>query len=111
MRTSLGCGIAGIVDLTHSQLVSVANDKPFHLAFRIHVTVTEISPLTVCNMFDLDFNERKSEERISVEDRHFLDKLSNEIHRRAVILKRLSCLKSKFLRDSQYRDDYSRFMA
>ena len=110
-------------------LVSVANDKPCHLAFRTHVT--EISPLTVCNMFDLDFNERKSEERISVEDRRFLNKLSNGIHRRsdghfetplpfkddvklpnnrAVTLKRLSGLKSKFLRDSQYREDYSRFM-
>ena len=129
--TSLGWGIAGIVDPSHSQLVSVANDKPCHLAFRTHVT--EISPLTVCNMFDLDFNERKSEERISVEDRRFLDKLSYGIHRRsdghfetplpfkadvklpnnrAVTLKRLSRLKSKlFLRDSQYREDYSRFMA
>ena len=129
VRTSLGWGIAGIVDPTHSQLVSVANDKPCHLAFRTHVT--EISPLTVCNMFDLDFNERKSEERITVEDRRFLNKLSSGIHRRsdghfetplpfkddvklpnnrAVTLKRLSGLKSKFLRDSQYREEYSRFM-
>ena len=110
--------------------MSVANDKPCHLTFRTHVT--EISPLTVCNMFDLDFNERKSEERVSVEDRRFLEKLSDGIHRRsdehfetplpfkvdvklpnnrAVTLKRLSRLKSKFLCDSQYREDYSRFMA
>ena len=99
------------MDPSHYQLVSVANDKPCHLAFRTHVTVTEISPLTVCNMFDLDFNERKSEERIYVEDRRFLDELSNGIHRRAVTLKRLACLTSKFLRDSQYREDDSRFMA
>ena len=127
---SRGWGIAGIVDPSHSQLVSVANDKPCHLAFRTHVT--EISPLTVCNMFDFDFNERKSEERVSVEDRRFLDKLSDGIHRRsdghfetplpfkdnvklpnnrAVTLKRLSRMKSTFPRDSQYREDYSRFMA
>ena len=130
MRTSLGWGIDGIVDPYLSQLVSVANAKPCHLAFRTHVT--EISPLTVCNMFDLDFNERKSEERISVEDHRFLEKLSNGINRRsdghfetplpfkddiklpnnrAVTLKILSRLTSKFLCDSQYREDYSRFMA
>ena len=111
-------------------MVSGANDKLCHLAFRTHVM--EISPLTVCNMFDLDFNKRKSEENVSVEERHFLDKLSDGLHRRydrhfetlllfmddvklpnsrAVALKRLSRLKSKFLCDSQYREDYSRFMA
>ena len=50
VRTSLGWEIAGIVDPSHAQLVSVANDTLCHLAFCTNVT--EISPLTVCHHVD-----------------------------------------------------------
>ena len=130
VRTSLGWGIAGIVDPSYARAVESTNDTPCQFVFRTHVT--EISPLTVSRMFELDFNERTTDDKISVEDRRFLNIVSTGIHRRSdghfemplpfkddvqlpnnrpLTVKRLSSLKSKLERNEVYKNDYTQFMS
>ena len=130
MRTSLGWGIAGIVDPSYARAVESTNDTPCQFVFRTHVT--EISPLTFSRMFELDFNERTTDDKISVEDRRFLNIVSTGIHRRSdghfemplpfkddvqlpnnrpLTVKRLSSLKSKLERNEVYKNDCTQFMS
>lgn len=128
--TNLGWGIAGNIDPSHFRLHNIIGDKPCHLAFRTQVS--EVTPIMIQKMFDIDFNERKLEEKLSFDDRLFIDKVSkgiqkrddghlemplpiknNEIrlpNNRTMALKRLSYLKTRLMRDHNYKKDYYTFM-
>ncbi len=95
-----------------------------HFAFRTQVK--EVSPVQVLRMFDRDFNEHSSDDKISIEDKLFLQKMNDGIHRRsnghyemplpvkgdvnlpnnrAVAVSRLSKQNRRLLSDGQFRKD------
>jgi hypothetical protein len=120
IRTAVGWGVIGVMD---------KNDAPHKSHYAFRTQVEEVSPLKILQMFNTDFNERKTNERFSQEDCRFLEIMSKDIeeknghfemplpkkgdihlkNNKASALQRLDGLKRKF-RDECYRRDYTKFM-
>ena len=121
VRTLLGWGICGIVQ-------NDSHDKPCHF---VHGTrVAEVSPSEIVSMYDVDFHERKGDDKVSVEDKRFINMMKDNIERRDghfelplpfkkdlklpnnrdQALKRLEQLKRKMQRNDQFHTDYIDFM-
>ena len=143
-RTALGCGVTGMVtpgiDQCHEESIgvgcTVTCDVQFSQRKMCHFALNTImkevlSPVQVNRMFELDFNEKKTEEQpLSHEDRKFMTKVSRGIHQtddghyetpleeelvtlpnnKEVALNRLGKLKRRLIKDSRYRKDYFAFM-
>ena len=73
VRTLLGWGICGIVDKS-------TGDSASHFVHR--TSVTEISPAQLVTMYNIDFHERQTDEKISAQDRLFLKIMEEGIERR-----------------------------
>ena len=145
-RTALGWGVIGMVtpgidqcdeesigvSCTVTRDVQFSQRKMCHFAFKT-IMKEVLSPIQVNCMFELDFNEKKTEEQpLSYEDRKFMTKVSRGIHQRddghyemplplkedlvtlpnnkEVALNRLGKLKRRLIQDSRYRKDYLAFM-
>ena len=145
-RTALGWGVIGMVTPDNDQCdeeskgvsCAVTREVPFsqrkicHFALKT-ITKEVLSPVQVNRMFELDFNEKKTEEQpLSYEDRKFMTKVSRGIHQRddghyemplplkeelvtlpnnkEIALNRLGKLKRRLIKDSRYRKDYLAFM-
>ncbi|XP_006817261.1 uncharacterized protein LOC102809485, partial [Saccoglossus kowalevskii] len=136
VRTDLGWGVIGVMnspDYDLSSYCQVINTEGKRCHFTYRTQVKEISPLQVNKMFEQDFNERKSEDKISLEDRQFLQIVTDGIHQRedghfemplpfrepeislpnsrAQAEKRLQRLKYRLLKDDQLKTDYVEFMS
>ena len=145
-RTALGWGVIGVVtpgiDQCDKESIGVSctvtcdvqfsQRKMCHFALKT-ITKEVLSPVQVNCMFELDFNEKKTEEQpLSYEDRKIITKVSRGIHQRGdgnyemplplkeelvtlpnnkeVALNRLGKLKRRLIKDSRYRKDYLAFM-
>ena len=145
-RTALGWGIIGMtapdatgyddgvrVNCIVSREVQFSPRKMCHFALKTH-TKEIFTPLQVRRMFEQDFPEETTEERsLSIEDKTFMNKMTEGIHQRMdghyelplpfkqeflklpnnkeVALNRLSKLKRRLQHDCRYRRDYLSFMA
>ncbi|XP_006822329.1 uncharacterized protein LOC102807461 [Saccoglossus kowalevskii] len=137
VQAALGWGVIGMMHNPNDdsmnnyncRLVS-ADERRCHFAYKTQAK--EINPVQLKKMFEVDFNERSSEEKVSIEDKRFLTKVSDGIHQRddghfeiplpfkddninlpnnkILAVKRLARLKSKMIKDSQYKADYIAFM-
>ncbi|XP_038062585.1 uncharacterized protein LOC119733075 [Patiria miniata] len=134
VRTALGWGVIGMMrhDNGGNNVCRISNaskEQQGHFAFRTQVK--EVSPLQVTKMFEMDFIGKDTEEMVSHNDRKFMQKMKDGIHRRddghfemplplktdvqlpnnkPVALKRLNKQKMKMLSNQKYRDDYKTFM-
>ena len=135
VRTALGWGVIGMMRQGNNckdayGFSTTSLESRTHFVFRTQVK--EVSPLQVTKMFEIDFNERQTEEVASQDDRRFIKKMKDGIHRRddghfemplplktddvqlpnnrPVALRRLNQLKKKMLSNLKYRDDYKTFM-
>lgn len=129
LRTMLGWGIVGAVNQTPT-MSNIANDQPCKLAFR--TCATEITPVEVRKLFDEGLIDCKSQEKVSVEDRKFLNLAAKELKRtedghyelplpfktevnlpdnKEMALSRLSTLERKFRRNPKYKEEYCESMA
>ena len=123
MKTSLGWGVTGPIGKT----TDTSPDK-HHFSFRTHVQ--ELSQMQVQTMIEIDFQERKSDDKLSIEDLQFLE-ITKGIHQRSdghfelplplkgnvnlpddkcLALKWLYRLRTKLKRNKQLHDDYVGFM-
>ena len=129
-------GVIGIMDDSsdnnNDYACKFVNTVERECPFTFRTQTKEISPVQITKMFELEFNERKSDDKVSVEDRKFLMKVQNGIHQRddghfeiplpfkqddiklpnnkPLAEKRLARLKDKLKRDEQYKADYIAFM-
>ena len=123
IRTVLGWGVTGAVG-------NCRNSSMEHFSYRTQTK--EITCASVRQMFNTDFNEQFSDDKISLKDKRFLRQVEGSIHQKEdghfeiplpfdcdnihlpnnveVAKRRLASLKRKLLRDTQYRSDYSDFM-
>ena len=129
VRTSIGWGVVGAVSHPDSMVSVCPSDPPCKVAFKTRAS--EVSPVKVHRMFDRDFNDTSSEDRRSVEDTVFINKLTEgsqqdssghftlplplkkEVklpNNRQVAVKRLQGLQRRLAMDNKYRLDYTTFM-
>lgn len=147
-KTLLGWGIIGQIDyfkckedeseaLTVHRVVTeerVVDQDHMKCMFALQSKVREVlDPIQVSKMFELDFNERGTDENtLSYEDKRFLSKVKGGIHQlpsgqyeaplplkdgivklpnnKELALKRLMNLKKKLKNNSKFSDDYTEFM-
>ena len=101
--------------------------------FAFKTSVKEVNPEEIKNMHELEFSERHSDEKLSLDDRRFLQKVKNDIHlrqdghfemglplksenlqlpnNRTMAVKRLFSLRRKLSNDQQFCFDYMNFMS
>ena len=137
VRTVLGWGVIGNIshpdaDFENSTCKPVEPDSNRLCHFTYRTQVKEIQPNEIRHMFELDFHERRTDEKISIEDRRFLKLVKEGTYQndnghfviplpfkkdnvtlpnnRGLAVKRLVGLKAKLRHDAQYRNDYVTFM-
>ena len=134
IKTELGWSVVGYVEGPPSALtchcVQVEEAKQCHFVFKTQAR--EVIPLEVARMFEADFREEPAEMKVSQEDRQFLKVVEENFHQRAdkhfeeplplkdqnvsfpdnkkLALKRLFCLKRRFVYDLKFREDYNKCM-
>ena len=136
VRTTLGWGIVGPVcdakgNTSACQYVDAGKgaQRLCHFAFR--TTAHEMTSQQLHQMFEQNFMETREERPQSIEDRMFLKMMSEGIHQkedghyemplplkgdvrlpnnRAAAVQRLKGLRSKLVRNSAFRRDYTTFM-
>ena len=129
IRTSLGWGVTGNMSSFGGSVERTRSSS--HFAFK--TSVKELAPEVVRQMFELEFNERSTDGKLSIQDAVFLKKMEEGVHQRpdghlelplplkeenlvlpnnrAMVEKRLQGLKKKMTGNKQYRDHYKAFMA
>lgn len=138
VKTLLGWGVTGpMAPLSESSIENqlcrtVANDSERRCHFALRTHAKEVSPVQVKQMFELDFQEKRSEERVSIEDRKFLEIVTEGVvkdedghlviplpfkdgnvrlpNNKGQALKRLGALTKKLKGNDSYRKDYLAFM-
>ncbi|XP_064631672.1 uncharacterized protein LOC135489964 [Lineus longissimus] len=132
VKTALGWGVIGTtceegVAGNGSFLTGTASR---HFAFVSRAK--EITTSQLARMFDMDFSENNTEDKISMEDRYFMRKVAEGIHtaqdgrleiplpfkedtvtmpnNRNAAVKRLNSLRARMQRDEKYRYEYTAFM-
>lgn len=106
-------------DEDHTCHASSINDER-HCHFAYRTQATEISPAQVSSMFNIDFNERHLDDKMSIQDRRFL-KIAKDGHfelplpfkddavlpnNRSLALKRLESLKARLTSNTNNKNDY-----
>ncbi len=120
LRTSLGWGVIGWVQSPY-----VESKMPSRFAYK--TSAREICPNDVKEMFDLKFNESNPEQKMSAEDRQFLEIAKEGIHQRSdghfemplplkrrvslpnnksMAMMRLNHLKNRLSKDDAYKQEY-----
>ena len=87
VRSILGRGIVGPTSTDFTETDKTICDRTnmrtdhrnlCHFAFR---TETHVKPIEITQMYEVDFNEVKSEKKMSVDDHKFLQKVQQSIHK------------------------------
>ncbi|XP_064646718.1 uncharacterized protein LOC135499710 [Lineus longissimus] len=128
IRTTLRWGVIGNMRVNHA-----SNNQPSarNCHFTFSTTVKEVSPAEVSSMFEIEFSEREednTDEKISAEDKRFLQSARNGIHVREdnhyemplpikddallpnnkpMVQRRLMQLKGKLAKSTQYHQQYT----
>lgn len=128
VKTTLGWSVVGA--MTRKAGITT-DDKACHFAFRTQVK--EILPAVINKMFELEFNEVKSDAVLSVQDLSFMQQVKDGIHQKEdghfemplplknskelqlpnnkwMAVKRLQGLKRKLTSNSKFKQDYTTFM-
>lgn len=125
LRTCLGWGVIGWVGTPEDV------ERKHSARFVYKTSVREISPSEIKRMFEMEFSENVQEQKVSIEDRRFIDIADAGLHQRTdghfemplplkqdvqlpnnrvLAMKRLNQLKAKLMKDEKFKGDYTSFM-
>ena len=137
VRTDLGWSVVGHVQEGATagaacRYVSVGEGKreSCHFAFRVHAQ--EVNPMQIARMLDADFQDMKTDDKMSHEDHKFMNLMEEKMHQREdghfeaplplkdpsfkfpnnrqAAEQRLTGLRKRLNRDPAYRKDYEAFV-
>ena len=126
VKSNLGWGVTGAISKRNDQQTSDVNYH--HFTYRTHAK--EVSPAIVSKMFQYEFTDDLSEDRMSYEDRKFLDTVHKGVmmvddhfeiplpfkdeakllNNKILAEQRLNGLKKTMMKDERYKMDYIQFM-
>ena len=124
IKTVLGWGILGNVSKKKRKSTTMTS----HFAYR--TLAQEVSPSTVNSMYEQEFNESRSQDKVSIEDQQFFEHMKSSYQRedghfelplplkgevnlpnnRELAMKRLLGLHAKMKKNEQFCADYVAFM-
>ena len=78
VRTCLGWGVTGQMQ----PVSSTYEEEHKNTRFAFKTSVKEVNPEEIKSMYALEFSERHPDEKLSLDDRRFLQKVKNDIHLR-----------------------------